>query len=170
MGCSPPGSSVHRIFLARILEWVAISSSRGSSPPRELTQVSCIGRGFFTAEPPGKPTYLAIYPSVYYLYLCIILYLDLYVSLWVPVCSVASVCPLFAILWTIACQAPLSMGFSRQEYWSELPCPPPGDLSDPGVEPTSPVSPALQADSLPLSHHGSPSIPISLSIYEIIGQ
>ena len=40
-------------------------------------------------------------------------------------------------------QAPLSMGFSRQEYWSGLPCPPPGDLPDPGIEPTSLMSPAL---------------------------
>ena len=43
----------------------------------------------------------------------------------------------FVTLWTVALQAPLSMGFSRQEYWSGLPCPPPGDLSDPGIEPTS---------------------------------
>ena len=50
---------------------------------------------------------------------------------------------LFATLWTIACQAPLSMGFSRQEYWSALPCPPPGDLPDPGIEPLSLTSPAL---------------------------
>ena len=50
---------------------------------------------------------------------------------------------LFATLWTIACQAPLSMGFSRQEYWSGLPCSPPGDLPDPGIEPTSLMSPAL---------------------------
>ena len=49
----------------------------------------------------------------------------------------------------VAHQAPLSMGFSRQENWSGLPCPPPGDFSDPGVEPKSPVSPALQVDSLP---------------------
>ena len=48
--------------------------------------------------------------------------------------------------WTIACQAPLSMGFPRQEYWSRLPFPSPRDLSDPGIEPGSP---ALQADSLP---------------------
>ena len=46
-------------------------------------------------------------------------------------------------LWTVAHQAPLSMGFSRQEYWSGLPCPPPGDLCDPGIEPTSLTSPAL---------------------------
>ena len=49
---------------------------------------------------------------------------------------------LFATLWTIACQAPLSMGFSRQECWSRLPCPPPGDLPHPGTEPTTFISPA----------------------------
>ena len=55
--------------------------------------------------------------------------------------------------WAVAHQAPLSMGFSRQEYWSGLPCPPPGDFPDPGIKPRSP---ALQADSLPLSHQGGP--------------
>ena len=53
---------------------------------------------------------------------------------------------LFATLWTVH-QAPLSMGFSRQEYWSELPFLSPGDLPDPGIEPGSPAS---QADCLPL--------------------
>ena len=53
---------------------------------------------------------------------------------------------LFATLWTIACQALLSMGFSRQEYWSWLPCPSPGDLPDPGIKAGSP---ALEADPLP---------------------
>ena len=48
------------------------------------------------------------------------------------------------------------MRFSRQEYWSGLPCHPPGDLPDPGIEPVSPESPAWLADSLPLSHWGSP--------------
>ena len=47
---------------------------------------------------------------------------------------------LFATSWTAARQAPLSMGFSRQAYWGGLPCPPPGDLLDPGIEPTSPES------------------------------
>ena len=47
---------------------------------------------------------------------------------------------LFATPWTVACQAPLSTGFSRQEYWSGLPCSPPGDLPDPGIEPTSLMS------------------------------
>ena len=49
----------------------------------------------------------------------------------------------FVTLWTIACQAPLSMGLSRQEYWSGLPRPPPGDLPDPGTELTSLTSPSL---------------------------
>ena len=50
------------------------------------------------------------------------------------------------------------MAFSRQEYWSGLPCPPPGDLPDPGIELGFPANPVLQADSLPLSHQGSPLI------------
>ena len=55
--------------------------------------------------------------------------------------------------WIAACQAPLSMGFSMQEYWSGLPFPPPGDVANPGIEPETP---ALQADSLLLSHQGNP--------------
>ena len=64
---------------------------------------------------------------------------------------------LFVTPWIVAHQAPLSMGFSEQEYWRGLPCPSPGDLPDPGIEPTSPATPALQVNSLPLSHQGSPS-------------
>ena len=52
-------------------------------------------------------------------------------------------CPIFVTPWTRARQSPLSMGFSKQEYWSELPCPPPGNLLDPGIEPVSLMSPAL---------------------------
>ena len=50
---------------------------------------------------------------------------------------------LFATPWTVACQAPLCMGFSQQEYWSGLPCPSPGDLPDTEIEPASFISPAL---------------------------
>ena len=50
---------------------------------------------------------------------------------------------LYAILWTVDHQAPLSVGFSRKEHWSGLPCPPPGDLPDPEIEPASLMSPAL---------------------------
>ena len=60
----------------------------------------------------------------------------------------------FATLWTVAHQAPLSMGFSRQDYWSGLSCPPTGDSPDLGIEPTSVMSPAWQAGSLPLAPPG----------------
>ena len=56
---------------------------------------------------------------------------------------------LFVTPWTISCQAPLSMRFSRQEYWSGLPCPPPEDLPDPGIEPESLTSPALAPSGKP---------------------
>ena len=84
-------------------------------------------------------------------------------SLWFHshICSssslVAKSCLTLATPWTIALQVPRSVGFSRQECWSGLPCPPPGDLPDTGIEPVSPATPALQADSLPLSCGGSPT-------------
>ena len=59
--------------------------------------------------------------------------------------SVVKLCPTLETPWTATCQAPLSMGFSGQEYWSGLPFPSPGDLSNAGIEPGSP---ALQADAL----------------------
>ena len=60
---------------------------------------------------------------------------------------------IFKILWTVAYQGPLSMGFSRQEYWTELPFPSPEDLPDPGIKPRSPI---LQADALPPEPPGKP--------------
>ena len=60
-----------------------------------------------------------------------------------------------AIQWTAAPQAPLSMGFPRQKYWSGLPCPPPGDLPNSGIKPRSP---ALQVDLLPSEPPGKPTI------------
>ena len=77
-------------------------------------------------------------------------------TIWLPcvcVLSCFSCVWLCATTWTIACQIPLSMGFSWQEYWTRWPCPPPGDLPDPGIEPGSL---ALQADSLPSEPQGSP--------------
>ena len=59
--------------------------------------------------------------------------------------------------WTVAHQAPLSMGILQARIL-EFPCPPPGDLSDPGINPVSPVNPALLADSSPRSHQGSPEL------------
>ena len=67
----------------------------------------------------------------------------------VCVCKLLSHFQLFMTPWTLASQAPLSMGFSRQEYWSGLPFPSPEDLPNSGIEPRSP---ALQADSYHLSH------------------
>ena len=66
MDCSPPGSSVHEIFQTRILEWVAISFSRGSSQPRHQTQVSCITGRFFTDWATREALYF-MYSSVYLL-------------------------------------------------------------------------------------------------------
>ena len=76
------------------------------------------------------------------------------VSVSVPHCAYSlSRVRLFSTTWTVARQAPLSMGFSWQEYWSGLPCPPPGDLPNPGSDPRSPT---LQADSLPSEAPGKP--------------
>ena len=69
-------------------------------------------------------------------------------------CWVASV--MLDSLWPHGLSGVLSMRFSRQEYWSGLPCPSPGDLPDPGIKPMSPACPALKTDSLPLSHRESP--------------
>ena len=79
---------------------------------------------------------------------------------------------LFATLWTVACQAPLSVELSRQEYWSELPCHFPGDLPNPVIKPVALVSPALANGIFflsvfffnQLSHWGSPTC-TSLSIW-----
>ena len=93
---------------------------------------------------------------------------------------------LFAAPWIVACQAPLSMGFSRQEYWSGFPCLPAGDLPSPGIEPASLMSLHCQVDSLPpvplvlmavttdgLQHQpsllGAPPFPVSLSLLNFPG-
>ena len=78
------------------------------------------------------------------------------------ICQSLSHVQLFAILWTIASQAPLSMKFSRQEYWSGLLCPSPRDLPNPGVEPRSPV---LQADSLPYELPEKPQYTYTFAIF-----
>ena len=63
----------------------------------------------------------------------------------------------YGTLWTVACQAPLSMGFPRQEYWSGLPFPFPGDLPDPEIEPNFLYFFHWQVDSSQLSHQGNPT-------------
>ena len=90
-------------------------------------------------------------PRKFYIVPLIIYYYKVHVVAVVvsPLCHAQ----LFATPWTVAHQAPLSMGFPRQEYWSGLPFSSPGDLPDPGIEP---MFPAWQGDFLPLSHLESP--------------
>ena len=70
-----------------------------------------------------------------------------FVCVCVCVCVYSVMSNFFATPWTVVHQAPLSMGFPRPEYWSGLPFPPPGELPNPGIEPMSPASPALQVSS-----------------------
>ena len=82
----------------------------------------------------------------------------------VQVLSCFSPVLLFPTLWTVAHQAPLSMGFSNQEYWSGLPFPSAGDLPDPGIKPRSP---ALLADSLPTELWGKPYTALTYSFLNL---
>ena len=222
LNCSPPGTSVRGIFQARILEWVAISSSRGSSQPRDRTQVSCmsyIGRCILSTRCAIWEALLRVESSLNFVPLAphsallvsvlhvhrnyFLWFLDSFrnmnggsksafssQSVWLAckfdslgfgVCHVIywksmldagflhfhdfifqgwylnfpptlyflcglrhfSHVQLFGTLWTVALQAPLSTGFSRQEHWCGLPFSSPGGLPDPEIEPTSPASPAL---------------------------
>ena len=152
-----------------MLEWVAISSSRGSSWPRDWTWISCIGRWIFY----HWKAHLSICRpcKFYYLICCLsfvieetcLLHLDyVYFPSHSRVNLLAgersesvsySVVSDSVIPWSVACLAPLSMGFSWQEYCSGLPFSSLGDLSNPRIEPRSP---ALQADSLPSEPLGKP--------------
>ena len=143
MEYSLPCSSLHGILQARILEWVAMPSSRGSSQPRDGTRDSCGSCRFFTSEPPGKPKEHTA-AAAKSLQLCMgsppgspipgILQARTlewvaisFSNAWkwkVKVKSLSRVW-LLATAWTAAYQAPLSMGFSRQEYWSGVPLPSP---------------------------------------------
>ena len=71
---------------------------------------------------------------------------------------------LFETLWTVTCQAPLSIGFSQQEYWSGLPFPSPGDLPNPGTEPASPAAPALAGRFFTTEPPGKPKLYIRTSL------
>ena len=81
------------------------------------------------------------------------------------VCKVALVMSNSATPWTVARQVPLSMGFPRQECWSGLPFPPPGDLPDPGIKPESPVSPALTGRFCTTEPSGKPNIHPDIHVY-----
>ena len=121
MNSSLPGSSVHGIFQVTILEKVAISFSRGSSPPRDWTCISCIGRWILYHWATWEALFnLLIFNKKWKSLSCVLL---------------------FMTAWTIQ-----SMESSRPEYWSGYPLPSPGDLPNPGIKPRSPT---LQTDSLP---------------------
>ena len=135
LDCNLPGSSVHGVFQAGVQEWVAISFSRGSFQSRDWTWVSCIAGRLFTVwssrEAWNKAPNLSE-PSFSHLW-NIIACLSYFIHV-----------QLYATLWTVVCQTPLSMGFSRQEYWSGLPCPSPGGLPNSCLKPMSLRSPAME--------------------------
>ena len=114
---SPPGSVVPGILQARILEWVAISFSSAWKEKSE----SEVANGYMHLDGWVCTLFTWNYQNI-------VNYLRAFM------CCRFSRVWLCATPWTVARQAPLSVGFSRQECWSGLPCPPPGDLPDPGIE------------------------------------
>ena len=138
MYCSPPGSSVRGIFQARIQEWGAISFSRdlpGLGRPRDWTESPALQADSLLLSHQGSP---------------ILQFSSAHSIQFSSVQSLSRV-QLFATSWTVAYQAPLSMEFSRQGYWSRLPFPSPGDFPNPGIQPRSPALYHLR-------HLGSPPI------------
>ena len=131
--CNLPGSSIHGILQARTLEWIAISFSRGSSWPRDWTQVSRLAGRRFNLWATRKAQSTNSH----------------------SLCSFSRVW-LFANPWAIACQAPLSMEFPRQEHWSVLPFPPSGILPTQGSNPRLQCFLHWQVDSLPVAPPGKP--------------
>ena len=131
---SVPGSSVRWIFQARILEWVIISFSRGSPQPGIEPASPDWQVDSLPLSDQGSPKDNDNDNDNQHLK-----NLKEYVCVWVAQLYLTLCNP-------IACQAPLSMELSRQEYWSRWPFPSPGDLPNPGIKLWSP---ALQADSLP---------------------
>ena len=144
MVCSLPGSSVHGILQARILEWVAISFSRGSSQWSNPGHLHCRKILYHLSHQTlSFSTWILVYmPARKEYYRNYVSLLRCFSRVW-----------LFAPLWTATCQVSQSMGFSRQEYWSELPCASSGGLPDLGIEP---MSSALQVDSLLTEPPGKP--------------
>ena len=111
---------------------------------RVLTLVTALSSGMPLGHPTVPPKHLVM--SWFHCNALICGECTFSTSSWLPyVWMLSHFSPLrsFAIPWTIAHQAPLSMGFSRQEYWNGVPCPPPGDLHHPGTKPNSLMSPAL---------------------------
>ena len=146
MDCSLPSSSIRRILQARILECVAISFSRGASQPRNWTWISCIAGRFFTIWATWEAILQISCPLIWLAFkifhwtvsTCLSVYfhnpqhclssvIPLAACHWMLLLLLSrfSCVRLLATPWTTAYQAPLSMGFSRQEYWSGVPLPSP---------------------------------------------
>ena len=143
MVCNPPGSSAHGF--PRQEYWCGLPfSSSGNLPNRGIEPVSPAFAG--DSLPPshqGSPINFKPLLFRVYLLFCKLLVPRLYRCLLLCCCVCVQSCLTLCVPWTAAYQAPLSVGFFRQEYWSRLPFSTPGDLSDPGIEPVSLVSPEL---------------------------
>ena len=120
------------------------------------------GKATHSSRVPKSPTWLSDFHFLYVKYV------------WLVSSNVACVCakllPSPVILCNPANSSPPGssvLGFSRHEYWSGLSCPPPGDLPEPGIEPESPMAPALLVDSSPLSHWGRSSNADDWAIYNL---
>ena len=153
MDCSLPGSSVHGILQARITGWVAVSSSRGSSKPRDWTLSPAFQANSSLLSHLGSPQPFPQNMKTNITHRRKCCYILFIISPFETRVSSFNCAQLFATAWTAAHQAPLSMGFSRQGYWSGLPFPFPGDLPHPAIEPGFP---ALQAGSLLTELPGKP--------------
>ena len=167
MDGSPPGSSVHGILQPRILEWVPFPSSGYLPDPGIEPTSSTLAGGFLILSYQRSPCYRPLQKLTWYSADLSVLH-----HVWpIPsdvsimkrrtiICLISPLSPwkgkrkvkslshvqLFATPWTATYQAPLSMGLSRQGYWSGLPFPSPEDLPDPGIEPGSPT---LHTNALP---------------------
>ena len=154
MDCSSPDTPVHGIFPTRILGWVAISSSSVPSPPKDQTHISCIARELWATQEAH------IFFCMHQIYVSNTFKQFTHIALkrtrktvqhasniyapkdiqnkYIPCAVLLSTkwLHLSLTLWTL--WTPLSMEFSRQEYWSGLPLPPPGNLPNPEIKPGSP--------------------------------
>ena len=139
MDCTLPGFSIHGILQARILEWVAISFSRGSSPPRDRTWVSRIAGRCFTVWAAREAIFsLLLTKFAFQIFLPFLLLLSVgeesCVGLWPWIAKYGQLCLSLCNPVDSNHQAPLSMRFLRQGDWSGLSFPTPGHLPYPGIE------------------------------------
>ena len=108
--------------------------------------------GSYLESPSPSSNHINVH--LYFLLAALLVYINTHTHIYIhAVVQSLSCVQLFVAPWTVVYQSPRSMGLPRQEYWSDLPFPSPGDLPDPGTEP---MSSAWQVDSLTLSHLGSP--------------